>query len=100
MLSNAALLMLGLPLGWLTLAVGAWYDVEPGTNPVFLYQQSTLRNALVAGIVLNIFNNHCERVHMANIAQTVNVLQAMVLADGARMLLTPTYPVFEMYKNH
>ncbi len=79
---------------------GAWYDVEPGTNPGFLYQQNTLRDALVAGTVLNILNNHCGRVHMANIAQTVNVLQALVLTEGARLLLTPTYHVFEMYKNH
>jgi alpha-N-arabinofuranosidase len=79
---------------------GAWYDVEPGTNPGFLYQQNTLRDALAAGTVLNILNNHCGRVHMANIAQTVNVLQAMVLTEGARMLLTPTYHVFEMYKEH
>ncbi len=55
---------------------GTWYDPEPGTNPGFLQQQNTLRDALVAGVVLNIFNNHCDRVHMANIAQTVNVLQA------------------------
>ncbi len=79
---------------------GAWYDVEPGTNPGFLYQQNTLRDALVAGIALNIFNNHCGRVRMANIAQTINVLQAMVLTEGAKMVLTPTYHVFEMYKKH
>jgi alpha-N-arabinofuranosidase len=79
---------------------GAWYDVEPGTNPGFLYQQSTLRDALVAGTVLNILNNHCERVQMANIAQTVNVLQALILTEGVCMVLTPTYHVFEMYKDH
>ncbi|MBN1429881.1 MAG: alpha-N-arabinofuranosidase [Anaerolineae bacterium] len=79
---------------------GAWYDVEPGTNPGFLYQQNTLRDALLAGVTLNIFNNHCERVYMANIAQTINVLQAMVLTEGKQMLLTPTYHVFEMYKTH
>jgi len=72
---------------------GTWYDVEPGTNPGFLYQQNTLRDALVAGIHLNIFNNHAERVKMANIAQTVNVLQAMILTDGPRMIVTPTYHV-------
>ncbi|MBN1218368.1 MAG: alpha-N-arabinofuranosidase [Anaerolineae bacterium] len=79
---------------------GAWYDVEPGINPGFLYQQNSLRDALVAGITLNIFNNHCERVYMANIAQTINVLQAMILTEGDRMVLTPTYHVFEMYKGH
>lgn len=79
---------------------GTWYAVEPGTNPGFLYQQNTLRDALVAGINLNIFNNHCDRVRMANIAQTINVLQAVILTDGGRMLLTPTYHVFNMYKVH
>ncbi|WP_094546325.1 alpha-N-arabinofuranosidase [Petroclostridium xylanilyticum] len=79
---------------------GTWYDVEPGTNPGFLYQQNTLRDALVAGINLNIFNNHCDRVQMANIAQTVNVLQAVILTEGEKMVLTPTYHVFEMYKVH
>jgi alpha-N-arabinofuranosidase len=79
---------------------GTWYDVEPGTNPSFLYQQNTLRDALVAGITLNIFNNHSDRVRMANIAQMVNVLQAMILTDGARMIVTPSYYVFEMYNVH
>lgn len=79
---------------------GAWYDVEPGTNPGFLYQQNTLRDALIAGINLNIFNNHCDRVQMANIAQLVNVLQAVILTEGEKMLLTPTYHVFDMYKVH
>jgi len=79
---------------------GTWYDVEPGTNPGFLYQQNTLRDALVAGINLNIFNNHCDRVQMANIAQTVNVLQSVILTEGDKMILTPTYHVFEMYKVH
>ncbi|NLD45960.1 MAG: alpha-N-arabinofuranosidase, partial [Clostridiaceae bacterium] len=79
---------------------GTWYDVEPGTNPGFLYQQNTLRDALVAGINLNIFNNHCDRVQMTNIAQVVNVLQAVILTEGDKMLLTPTYHVFDMYKVH
>jgi alpha-N-arabinofuranosidase len=79
---------------------GTWYDPEPGTNPGILYQQNTLRDALIAGIVLNIFNNHCDRVYMANIAQTVNVLQAMLLTRDGQMILTPTYHVFEMYKPH
>lgn len=79
---------------------GSWYDVEPGTNPGFLYQQNTLRDALIAGISLNIFNNHCDRIQMANIAQTVNVLQAMIFTEGHKMILTPSYHVFEMYKVH
>jgi alpha-N-arabinofuranosidase len=79
---------------------GAWHDVEPGTNQRFLYQQNTLRDALVAGVTLNIFNNHCDRVRMANLAQTVNVLQALILTDGPRMLTTPTYHVFDLYKDH
>ena len=79
---------------------GAWHAVEPGTNPGFLYQQNTLRDALVAGVTLNIFNHHCDRVRMANIAQMVNVLQAMILTDKEKMLLTPTYHVFEMYTVH
>ncbi|MCL2479683.1 MAG: alpha-N-arabinofuranosidase [Treponema sp.] len=79
---------------------GTWYDVEPGTNPGFLYQQNTLRDALVAGIHFNIFNNHAERVRMANIAQTINVLQSVILTDGAKMTLTPTYHAFDMYKVH
>ena len=79
---------------------GTWYDVEEGTNPGFLYQQSTLRDALVAGITLNIFNKHSDRIRMANIAQTVNVLQSVVLTDGEDMLLTPTYHIFKMYKSH
>lgn len=79
---------------------GTWYDVEPDTNPGFLYQQNTMRDALVAAINLNIFNNHCDTVCMANIAQMVNVLQAMILTEGSKMVLTPTYHVFEMYKGH
>jgi alpha-N-arabinofuranosidase len=81
---------------------GTWFQVEPGTNPRFLYQQSTMRDALVAALTFHIFNAHCERVTMANIAQTVNVLQALVLTDpdSDRMLLTPTYHVYEMYKVH
>lgn len=79
---------------------GAWYDVEPGTNPGFLYQQNTVRDAVIAGISLNIFNNHNDRIKMANIAQMVNVIQSMVLTEEDKMLLTPTYHVFRMYKVH
>jgi alpha-N-arabinofuranosidase len=79
---------------------GTWYNVEPGTNPGFLFQQNSLRDALVAGINLNIFNNHCDRVKMAAIAQVVNVLQSVVLTKGEKMLLTPTYHVFDLYKVH
>ncbi|MBM7565111.1 alpha-N-arabinofuranosidase [Paenibacillus sacheonensis] len=79
---------------------GTWYDVEPGTNPGFLYQQNTMRDALVAAATLHIFHKHSDRVRMANIAQTVNVLQSVVLTEGERMTLTPTYHVFEMFKVH
>ncbi|MEH7480935.1 alpha-N-arabinofuranosidase [Neobacillus drentensis] len=79
---------------------GTWFDVEPGTNPGFLYQQNTIRDALVAGLHFNIFHNHADRVQMTNIAQTVNVLQAMILTEGEKMILTPTYHVFDMYKVH
>ena len=79
---------------------GTWHEVEPGTNPGFLYQQNSLRDALVAGLTLDVFNRHCRRVKMANIAQTINVLQAMCLTDGAKMIVTPTYHVFEMYAVH
>ena len=79
---------------------GTWWDAEKGENPGFLYQQNTLRDAVVAGCFLNIFNQHCDRVRMANIAQTNNVLQAMVLTKGEKMIVTPTYYVFEMYKVH
>ncbi len=79
---------------------GTWFAVEPGTHPRFLYQQNTMRDALVAAVTLDIFNQHADRVRMANIAQTVNVLQAMVLTDKEKMLLTPSYHVFEMYAAH
>jgi alpha-L-arabinofuranosidase len=79
---------------------GIWTDPEPGTNPRFLYQQNSLRDALIAGTNLNIFNNHADRVQMAQLAQTVNVLQALILTEGTKMILTPTYHVFDMYKVH
>ena len=79
---------------------GAWYDVEEGTNPGFLYQQNTMRDAMVAAITLNIFNRHCDRVKMANLAQTVNVLQSVILTEGDKMVLTPTYHVFDLYRDH
>ncbi|HEY4289046.1 MAG TPA: alpha-L-arabinofuranosidase C-terminal domain-containing protein [Puia sp.] len=79
---------------------GGWYNVEPGTNPGFLYQQNTMRDAMIAGATLNIFNNHCDRVRMANLAQCINVLQAVILTDKEKMILTPTYHVMEMYNVH
>jgi alpha-N-arabinofuranosidase len=79
---------------------GVWTDVEPGTNPGFLYQQNTMRDALIAGSTLNIFNNHCDRVKLASLAQTINVLQALILTEKEKMLLTPTYHVFDLYKVH
>ena len=80
--------------------MGGWYDVEPGTNPGFLYQQNTMRDAMIAGMTLNIFNNHAERVKMANLAQTINVLQAVILTEGEKIILTPTYHVMKMYAVH
>jgi len=77
---------------------GTWYDTAPGANPGFLYQQNTLRDALVAALTLDVFHRHTERVRMTSIAQMVNVLQSMVLADSSRMVLTPTYHVYDMYK--
>jgi alpha-N-arabinofuranosidase len=79
---------------------GGWYNVEPGTNPGFLYQQNTMRDAMIAGVTLNIFNNHSERVRVANLAQTINVLQAVILTNEEKMVLTPTYHVMEMYNVH
>lgn len=79
---------------------GIWTDPEPDTNPRFLYQQNSMRDALIAASTLNIFNNHSDRVRMANLAQTVNVLQSLILTDKEKMLLTPTYHIFKMYKVH
>ena len=91
------------PEGKIALCVdewGGWYDVEPGTNPGFLYQQSTIRDALIAGITMDIFNRNSDRVKMACIAQMVNVLQAVVLTEGPDMVKTPTFYVFRQYKHH
>ena len=79
---------------------GTWFNVEPGTNPGFLYQQNTLRDAVVAGMHFNLYNNNADRIKIANIAQTINVLQAVILTEGDKMVLTPTYHAFDMYKVH
>jgi alpha-N-arabinofuranosidase len=79
---------------------GTWFDVEPGTNPGHLYQQNTMRDAMVAALSLNIFHKYTQRLKMANIAQVANVLQSMVLTKGDKMVLTPTYHVFRMYNVH
>lgn len=79
---------------------GTWHEQEEGSVPGFLYQQNTLRDALTAALTLDIFHQHLDRVKMANIAQTVNVLQAMILTKGDRMLRTPTYHTFDLYKPH
>jgi alpha-N-arabinofuranosidase len=76
---------------------GTWYDPAPGREPGFLYQQNTLRDAVAAAVNFNIFHNYAERVRMTNIAQMINVLQAMILTERERMVLTPTYHVFQMY---
>ena len=77
---------------------GMWVDQDEDTNPPALYQQGSIRDAVVAGLNLNIFHENADVVKMTNIAQMVNVLQAMILTDGPDMVLTPTYHVFEMYK--
>jgi alpha-N-arabinofuranosidase len=79
---------------------GTWHPVEKGTNPAFLFQQNTIRDAVIAASTLDIFNRHADKVVMANIAQTINVLQAMILTEGERMLVTPTGYVYEMYAPH
>jgi len=79
---------------------GTWHLPTPGRNPAHLWQQSSLRDALVAALTLDTFNRNADKLVMANIAQTVNVLQAMILTDGDRMLTTPTYHVFELYRSH
>lgn len=79
---------------------GTWFDVEPGTNPGHLFQQNTMRDAMVASLSLNIFHKYTKRLKMANIAQIANVLQSMVLTRGDKMVLTPTYHVFRMYNVH
>lgn len=79
---------------------GTWFKTEPGTNPGFLYQQNTICDALVAALHFHIFHKHADRVKMANIAQTVNVLQAVILTEGDKMVKTPTYHVFEMFTPH
>jgi len=79
---------------------GAWHHVIPGTNERFLRQQNSIRDALLAALTLNIFNRHCDKIDMANIAQTINVLQCMILTKGPKMLTTPTYHVYEMYVPH
>ncbi|MBR1384026.1 MAG: alpha-N-arabinofuranosidase, partial [Ruminococcus sp.] len=77
-----------------------WYDVLEGTDPGFLYQQNTMRDAIVAAINLNIFNSHSDRVIMANLAQAVNVLQSVILTEGKYLVKTPTYYVMKLYKGH
>src|SRR6185369_11316782 len=76
---------------------GAWYAPLPGSTPGFLVQQNSLRDAVLASLNLNIFARHADRVRMANIAQMVNVLQAMIVTDREKMVLTPTYHAFKMY---
>lgn len=89
------------PAGAKILAVdewGAWYDPTPGSPDGWLQQQNSLRDALLAAANFNIFHRHADRVRLANVAQMVNVLQAMILTDGEKMVLTPTYYAFQMYR--
>jgi alpha-L-arabinofuranosidase len=76
---------------------GAWYAPLPGSNPGFLVQQNSMRDAILAALNLNIFARHADRVRMANIAQMINVLQAMIMTDKEKMVVTPTYYVYKMY---
>jgi alpha-N-arabinofuranosidase len=76
---------------------GSWYAPLPGSNPGFLMQQNSQRDAILAALNLNIFARHADRVHMANIAQMINVLQSMIMTDKERMVLTPTCYVYKMY---
>src|SRR5277367_2688146 len=77
---------------------GAWHAPLSGSNPAFLVQQNSIRDAILASLNLNIFARHADRVRMANIAQMINVLQAMILTDKDKMVLTPTYHVFDLYQ--
>src|SRR5690606_12110353 len=79
---------------------GPWFDVEPGTEPGFLYQQNTMRDALVASVHFDAFHDNARRLRLANVAQVVNVLQSMLLTDGAKMLRTPTFHAFAMSAGH
>lgn len=79
---------------------GAWYRTEPGTNPAHLFQQNTMRDAVLAAINLSIFNKHSDRVKLTTIAQMVNVLQSIILTEGDKMVLTPTYHIYDMFKDH
>jgi len=79
---------------------GMWHDPMPGSRPGFLKQQNTLRDAVLAASMLNVFNQHADRVRMANLAQTVNVLQALLLYEDGRLVKTPTYHVFDLYRPH
>jgi alpha-N-arabinofuranosidase len=79
---------------------GTWWDEETGTIPGHLFQQNTMRDAMVASLSLNVFHKYTDRLKMANIAQVVNVLQSMILTQGKQMVLTPTYYIFKMYKVH
>ena len=79
---------------------GTWHKPAPGHNPAFLWQQNTVRDGLVAALSLDIFNRHSDKVVMANIAQTINVLQAMIMTEGEKMVLTPTFHVYDLYSDH
>ena len=79
---------------------GTWWDNEPGTDTRFLHMQNTMRDALVAALILDIFNIHCDRIYMANVSETINAIDSLILTKNEKMILTPTYHVFEMYKVH
>lgn len=78
---------------------GMWVDNEPGTNNAFLFQQNTMRSAMSAALMLHIFQKYSDRIRLCNLAQTINVLQAIIFTEGAKMVKTPTYHLFDLFKN-
>jgi alpha-N-arabinofuranosidase len=79
---------------------GMWVDNEPGTNNAFLFQQNTMRSAMSAALMLHIFQKYSDRIRLCNLAQTINVLQAIIFTEGAKMVKTPTYHLFDLFKKH
>jgi len=80
---------------------GAWYGKGTELAPQYnLSQQSTMRDALLTGITLDIFQRHADKVAMANVAQSINCIHSLMLAEGDKFTVTPTFHVFKMYLPH
>ncbi len=80
---------------------GAWYGKGTELAPEYhLSQQSTMRDALLTGITLDIFQRHADKVAIANVAQSINCIHSLMLAQGDKFTLTPTFHVFQMYLPH